>query len=99
MARRIDFSCASCGKPVSREDKIGQNDSCDGCGAPLHACVQCRWHDPLVPKQCRQDEAEGERNPAAANHCEWFEPDLKGVRDQQGERAKDARQKLDDLFS
>lgn len=35
----------------------------------------CRYFDPLVAKQCLEDDAEEVVEKERANFCEWFEPD------------------------
>ncbi|MEO6325843.1 MAG: hypothetical protein ABIT01_11470 [Thermoanaerobaculia bacterium] len=66
------FLCKRCNE---RSDPEVKPDSlCKKCGAPLHACVQCRFFDTTAPLQCRKSiplaiAAKGERN-----ECAEFEP-------------------------
>ena len=34
----------------------------------------CRFFDPAVPKQCREDDAEEVSDKDKVNFCEWFKP-------------------------
>ena len=34
----------------------------------------CDYHDPAVPKQCREDDAEEVFEKEKFNFCEWFKP-------------------------
>ena len=58
----------------------------------------CRYFDPAVTGQCREDDAEDVRDKESANFCDWFKP-AAGVFDAAGKRAADsATAQLDALF-
>jgi len=74
-----------------------RKDTCIHCGGDLHACVQCRFHDPGYHNQCREPQGEMVRDRERANLCDYFE--FSGATsaglDWEG---KTAKQKLDELF-
>jgi hypothetical protein len=94
--------CHACGRTLALapDQRIGFRDTCESCGADLHACLQCRHHDPGAYNECREPNAERVRDRDRANRCDWFAP---GAREGQGGGAADdaasrARAELDRLF-
>jgi hypothetical protein len=55
-------------------ERVGFRDTCDACGADLHACVQCRHHEPRAYNECREPGAERVRDRQRANRCDYFSP-------------------------
>ena len=71
MAERL--SCWKCGTPlVSVPLPIGRRDECPSCGADLHVCRMCDFHDPGVSKSCREPMAEEVDEKERANFCDYF---------------------------
>ena len=89
--------CFACGRPVALAagERVGFRASCDGCGADLHVCRNCRHHDPAAYNECREPNAErvGERD--RANRCDYFLPGERAAAASASERSK---QDLDALF-
>ena len=89
--------CFKCSRPVelAAGERVGFRDSCDGCGADLHVCRNCRHHDPAAYNECREPNAErvGERE--RANRCDYFSPGDRAAAASAGERGKN---QLDALF-
>lgn len=65
---RCGASLAALTPPISRQDE------CPSCSVYLHVCRMCRFFDPQVPKQCREDDADEVMDKEKLNFCEWFEP-------------------------
>jgi hypothetical protein len=55
-------------------ERVGRRDVCAHCGADLHACRNCRHHDPRAARECREPQAEWVRDRERANLCDWFSP-------------------------
>jgi hypothetical protein len=97
----VAFSCFQCGHSVQliTAQKVLKNDTCPKCKADLHTCRNCRFFDPSVHNECRENQAEWVRYKDRANYCDYFEPsthvDL--VR-KSGASAEDAKKKWDSLF-
>ncbi len=89
--------CHGCGREVALEGRVQRQDTCPGCGRPLHACRNCSLFDPRASNQCREPQAEWVSDRAAANFCEWFRPGT-GAVGAGPDQAGQARRKLDDLF-
>ncbi len=90
--------CHGCGKSVPITDKVFRGDLCPGCGRPLHACLNCVFHDLGAHNECREPQAEWVPDRAKANFCDYFRPrDSAGPGRGEG-RSEQARKKLDDLF-
>ena len=51
----------------------GRIETCQNCGADLHACLNCASYDKKVAYQCRDRRAEEVADKDRANFCEYFE--------------------------
>ena len=91
--------CVGCGMDIdiASGERIGFRDECPGCSADLHACVQCRHHDPAAYNGCREPGAERVSDPERANRCDWFAPGPGAASQDETEKAE-ARSRLDALF-
>ncbi len=71
---------------------------CEACGAQLHVCRMCRFHNPRLRIGCDESMAEEVRERERANFCDYFKPRAGAYapRDRAGTRA--ARAQLDVLF-
>jgi hypothetical protein len=94
--------CQACGAAITREPPIPRDAECEGCGADLRCCRNCRHFDVHVNNQCRETEAELVTDKTRRNFCEYFEITGKPFAAATGTPAKDraaeARAKLDALF-
>lgn len=89
-------TCFACKKPLDVGRETGRRDECPHCRADLHCCLNCRFHDPSAPKQCREPQADLVREKDRANFCDFF-----AFRESAAGPAGDAgsaRKALDDLF-
>ena len=92
LCYRCGTSLAALSLPLSRQDE------CPGCRNYLHVCRMCRYFDPGVPRQCREDDAEEVIEKARLNFCDYFVAS-EGAFDA-GRKAEEdrARSALDALF-
>jgi hypothetical protein len=58
----------------------------------------CRFFDPAVPKQCREDDAEEVADKDKVNFCEWFKPSPEAFDPVRARRASRAEAELTALF-
>lgn len=65
-------ACAACNAPIDSV-RVAREAECKKCGAELHSCVNCRFHDPQGWKRCREPQAEPPRDSDRANFCDYFE--------------------------
>ena len=66
--------CHKCGTPWDEpKTRPGFADACPNCQAYLHACKNCRFHDPTRHNQCRVPDTEMVSNRAGMNYCDAFE--------------------------
>lgn len=90
-------SCHRCGKAREGSGPVGRTETCDGCGADLHVCRNCDFHDLAAYNECRESRAERVLEKDLANFCDWFRGKQaarkKGTTDQDT-----ARKKLETLF-
>ena len=93
--------CAACACeiPLDAGASVGFRESCPGCDADLHACVQCAHHDPAAYNACREPNAERVLEPGRANRCEWFRPGPGAAADAVGDEIAAAKRALEDLFA
>ncbi len=66
--------CHACGGETELIDKVKRADTCEHCGADLHACKNCRFFDPNVHNQCRESSTLWEPDKEKANFCTYFLP-------------------------
>lgn len=64
--------CFQCGEAITLKDKPQRSDHCV-CGAPVHACVNCRFYERSARHECREPQAEWVREKNIANFCGWLE--------------------------
>ena len=64
--------CVFCDAELAADFRVMRNTRCPHCDAYLHACVQCRFHEPTLHNQCLEPEAEFVRDRQKANFCEFF---------------------------
>lgn len=89
--------CHACKKEISGELKVGRRDVCPSCGADLRCCLNCRFYDRAVSKQCRETVTELVKEKEKSNFCEYFvivENRIVAV----DARSTPTRKALDDLF-
>lgn len=58
----------------------------------------CRFFDPVVPKQCREDDAEEVSDKDRVNFCEWFSPNPHAFDPARAKEAARAESELAALF-
>ncbi len=58
----------------------------------------CRFFDPSVPKQCREDDAEEVPDKDKVNFCEWFKPSPGAFDPARARQAARAEKELEALF-
>lgn len=70
------MQCFACDAPIelASGEGVGFRDSCDACGADLHACRNCTYHDPGAYNQCREPNAERVLDVERSNRCDYFSP-------------------------
>lgn len=66
--------CGNCGADFGMVfNQVGRRDTCDACGAELHACIMCRHYDETVAKSCKEPFAEVPDDKTGANFCDLFQ--------------------------
>ena len=58
----------------------------------------CRFFDPDVPKQCKEDDAEEVFEKERVNFCEWYKPSPDAFDPGQADEQTRARNRLASLF-
>jgi len=98
---REGVRCAACDHEIALAsgERVGFRDTCSRCDADLHACRECRHHDPSAANGCREPRADPVRDPERANRCEWFQAGEGGGAAEARATREGARQALDALFS
>jgi hypothetical protein len=93
-------ACWSCGRSLSYPPfaMVPREEGCPGCGRSLHSCRNCRHYDPALSNQCREPNAEWVTDRERANFCELFQLSAAPSGKPDGDRSREARRKLDDLF-
>jgi predicted phosphohydrolase len=88
-------TCHACGAEIPAVERIGRRQACEGCGAELHCCLNCRHYSPGMHNDCSETQAERVVDKARANFCDYFA--LHGAA-RPAAAGGDARARLEALF-
>jgi len=68
--------CFACDERIESGsgERVGFRDTCDRCGADLHVCNNCAFHDPSAYNECRESSSERVSDRERANRCDYFSP-------------------------
>jgi len=92
--------CHNCGREWVTQKRVkvpGVKETCEGCGAHLHCCRNCRFHDTSAHNQCAIPNTEWVADREKANFCDQFEW-REGSENRGSVAGADARRALDALF-
>ena len=93
------IACWRCAGPLGELPRpVPRAATCPGCGADLHVCRLCRFHDPNRSRGCREPVADHVRDRERANFCGYFEPSADAGDGSRETEAQAARAALDALF-
>ena len=99
MRETTTLVCWKCGGDLADEPlPLGRQAECRACGAPLHVCRMCRFHDPAVANACREPVADPVQDKSRANFCGYLEPSPHAYRAADTGAARDSRDALAALF-
>lgn len=70
----VELKCFNCGEALRFPERVGLRDECPKCRADVHCCRNCEFHDPKVYNECREPQAEVQRERDRANRCEFYRP-------------------------
>lgn len=94
------ISCYRCGESLEKLSlPLSRRDECPSCTVHVHVCRMCIYFDPLVTKQCLEDDAEEVIDKVKVNFCEWFKPSATAFDPAGAEKETLARTELASLFS
>ena len=92
--------CFRCGATLEKLSlPLSRRDECPECSIHVHVCRMCIYFDPVVPKQCREDDAEEVTDKEKVNFCEWFKPSGDAFDPARAGQAVRAKSDLAALFS
>ncbi|MCR4318175.1 MAG: hypothetical protein NUW37_17660 [Planctomycetes bacterium] len=90
--------CHRCGSPWEKQGQPFAKAKCGVCGEYLHACKNCKHHNPLEYNQCNLAGSEWVSDREKANDCSWFEFAV-GRNLNKKDTAARAREEFDKLFA
>ena len=92
--------CQACDRGFEVRERVGFREACEGCGADLHVCLNCEFHDPGAHNQCREPQADPVPEKDRANRCDWFRASSRvpGEARDGSRGVKGARSAIDALF-
>ena len=96
-SRLVQHSCYHCGRNIVPLERVGRRDACLHCGADLHCCLNCRFHEPSSENQCRESQAERQVDKTVGNFCDYF-AFREGAAQVAADTGVTARAKLSALF-
>ncbi len=98
----MQLNCWKCREKIDYPSgsRIATGDTCPQCDSHLHSCRNCRFYDPGKHNQCAEPQAEWVREKAAANYCDYFQPNptLYARGERPASKADDAKKKFASLF-
>jgi len=99
MFERIEgLVCWKCGGSLADLSlPLRRQEACPACGAELHVCRLCEFHDTAVAKSCREPIAEEVKDKTRSNFCDYFRPRPHAFT-APGDSATRARSQLESLF-
>ena len=99
MFERIEgLVCWKCGASLEELSlPLRRQEECKTCGAELHVCRLCEFHDTAVAKSCREPVAEEVKDKTRSNFCDYFSPRPHAY-SATGDAACNARSELESLF-
>ena len=68
----ISVFCFSCKKMNTNLLAIGRKDECQFCKADLHVCKNCELYDTKVYNECKEPQADVQRDRERSNFCDYF---------------------------
>jgi hypothetical protein len=90
--------CSACGEKLDLEGRVSREEVCPSCGAYLHSCLNCEFHDERAHNQCREPDAEWVTDKQKGNFCEFFRYRESAQASPDMDRKKRAREQLKRLF-
>jgi hypothetical protein len=99
MFERIEgLVCWKCGGSLADLSlPLRRQEACRACGAELHVCRLCEFHDTAVARSCREPVAEEVKDKTRANFCDYFRPRPHAFV-AAGDAASQARSELESMF-
>lgn len=99
ILKPMSYVCAHCGAELKLDSTsvVGRSETCDTCRGDLHACLNCRHHDPSMYNECRESQAERVLDKRRSNFCDYFSF-YAGPRRNSAGQGGSALKALDDLF-
>ncbi len=95
----MNLVCWKCGTSAAELPlPLSRLAECPKCRTYLHVCRLCRFYDPRITSQCREERAEEVRDKEHANFCDWFKPRPNAHRSPSEGKTQAAKSKLDALF-
>ncbi len=86
--------CHSCGRQwVSEKRQPAVKEVCEGCGAYLHCCLNCKFYDEHAHNKCKIPTTDWVGDCAGCNFCDEFtfaDSDAAGKDDKKASQARDA---------
>jgi hypothetical protein len=65
-------TCYSCGATNEFPGPLGRRDKCKDCAAELRCCLQCKLYNADATPECREPQAEVQRDKDRGNFCDFF---------------------------
>ena len=93
------LKCYRCGESLAALSlPLSRRDQCPACNADIHVCKMCKYFDPRVTRQCREDGAEDVTEKERPNFCDWFVPNPDAFDPDRKSESDAALSALDALF-
>ena len=95
----VVVACHTCARAASFESGVARSAECEGCGADLRVCLNCKFYDESAYNDCSEPTAERVLEKEKANFCDYFVPRAGGNTTAGSDGADEpARSELEQLF-
>lgn len=74
MTDTAEVGCYSCGATNEVPAPVSRRETCARCGADLHCCLTCSFHDRAAYNECREPSAERVVDKDRSNFCDYYTP-------------------------
>jgi hypothetical protein len=91
------LNCHKCGYELSFTGQPGRRDECPKCHSDVHACLNCKHHDPKAYNECLEPAADRVQEKDRSNFCDHFTSKAPGGASA-ADAAKDLRSAAEALF-
>jgi len=90
--------CHACLKGLEIKTPVGRREICSFCGADLHCCLNCAFHEIGAYNDCREPQAERVIEKNRSNFCDYFVFQVAEMNGKGKDSGESVKIKIESLF-